>query len=415
MTGRWLILADDLTGASDAGVAFARRGCATEVCWGDATPPPGIAVHARDLASRGCATQDAASRHANALRRWLEPDQAIYKKIDSTLRGQPAAEIAALCATLQEFAQPAWGLFAPANPPLKRITRDGRVLVGGEPLENTETWKRERSYASADLAAMLATAGLTSTRVPLAQVRGDAAELTAAMRAAASRGAGTMVICDAETDDDLARIAMAARAAQPGFYAGTAGLAQALAGMSGALGRRAIELPATRRGTLIAVGTPAKVTREAARKLADHLGRPPVRVCVDGEAHIDESTPGNATLSGSATRILAGGDELVLLDSARTDAVAVNPEFAETFARALREALPHAGALIASGGETAAALLGQVGVHGITLLDELEPGLALGITRGDVEVPIVTKPGAFGDAESLVRCLARLHQLQGRE
>ena len=251
--------------------------------------------------------------------------------------------------------------------------------------------------------------------IKLRHWRGDATELTAAMRAAASRGAGTMIICDAETDDDLARIAMAARAAQPGFYAGTAGLAQALAGMSGALGRRAIELPATRRGTLIAVGTPAKVTREAARKLADHLGRPPVRVCVDGEAHIDESTPGNATLSGSATRILAGGDELVLLDSARTDAVAVNPEFAETFARALREALPHAGALIASGGETAAALLGQVGVHGITLLDELEPGLALGITRGDVEVPIVTKPGAFGDAESLVRCLARLHQLQGRE
>jgi uncharacterized protein YgbK (DUF1537 family) len=33
LIGRWLILADDLTGAADAGVAFARRGWAADVAW----------------------------------------------------------------------------------------------------------------------------------------------------------------------------------------------------------------------------------------------------------------------------------------------------------------------------------------------------------------------------------------------
>jgi len=62
--------------------------------------------------------------------------------------------------------------------------------------------------------------------------------------------------------------------------------------------------------------------------------------------------------------------------------------------------------------KTAAALLERIAVRGISLFEEIEPGLALGITRGEVEVPIVTKPGAFGDEETLVRCLARMRQLR---
>lgn len=37
MAPRWLILADDLTGAADCGIAFARRGRAAVVAWGAAT------------------------------------------------------------------------------------------------------------------------------------------------------------------------------------------------------------------------------------------------------------------------------------------------------------------------------------------------------------------------------------------
>ncbi|HEX5161845.1 MAG TPA: four-carbon acid sugar kinase family protein [Steroidobacteraceae bacterium] len=411
MTDRWLILADDLTGATDAGVAFAQRGCDTEVAWGDSSPPIDVQVHARDLASRGSGAQDAASRHANALRRWLEPDQAIYKKIDSTLRGQPAAEIAALCATLGEFGEPAWGVFAPANPAQKRTTREGRVWVDGQPLEHTDTWRREHSYADADLAAMLATAGLQAIKLPLGVVRGESAALLAALQEAARSAPGTMVVGDAETDDDLARIAVAARDAAPGFHAGTAGLARALAARAFPLRKRDVELPATQRGTLIAVGTPAKVSREAARRLADHLGREPLRVRVDGS--IDDATPGDST--SIANRLMRGEDTVVLLEANQAETTTVNPAFGATFAAALKSALPQMGALIVSGGETAAALMESIEVRGITLLDEIEPGLALGITRGAVAVPIVTKPGAFGDAESLVRCLTRMRQLQRRE
>lgn len=411
MPPRWLILADDLTGAADAGVAFAQRGCDTEVTWGDSPPLLNVTVHARDLATRACGAQEAASRHADALRAWLEPGQAVFKKMDSTLRGQPAAEIAACCETLRELGLPAWGVLAPANPPLNRTTRDGRVFVKGEPLENTETWKREHSYANADLVAMLRTAGLEAIKLPLAQVRAGSTTLAAAFRAAAESKAavGMLVVCDAETDDDLARIAAAARDAAPGFYAGTAGLAQALAANTFALRKRDVALPATERGTLIAVGTPAKVSRDAAQKLADHLGKGAVRV--DMESVVDGPAQASFVL-GIQARVLRGEDTVVRLDAGADDQGALNPHFAQVFSRALLPAMQHMGGLIVTGGETAAALLERIKVRGISLLDEIEPGLALGITRGDVEVPIVTKPGAFGDEETLVRCLARMRQLR---
>ena len=38
------------------------------------------------------------------------------------------------------------GIFAPANPAMGRSTRGGRVFVRDQPLEQTETWRREHTY-----------------------------------------------------------------------------------------------------------------------------------------------------------------------------------------------------------------------------------------------------------------------------
>jgi D-threonate/D-erythronate kinase len=64
--------------------------------------------------------------------------------------------------------------------------------------------------------------------------------------------------------------------------------------------------------------------------------------------------------------------------------------------------------LAATGGETAASLLARFGVNGIRLVDEIEPGVSLGLTLGGVSVPVVTKAGAFGDEGSLTRIVRRL-------
>jgi uncharacterized protein YgbK (DUF1537 family) len=81
-------------------------------------------------------------------------------------------------------------------------------------------------------------------------------------------------------------------------------------------------------------------------------------------------------------------------------------------ARVLAPLAADAGALMATGGDTAAALLPACGIHGIRLVDELEPGASLGLTLGALALPIVTKSGGFGDPGSLRRIVERLRSIR---
>lgn len=409
MDERWLIIADDLTGATDSGVAFARRGWDTETFWDEPTPSPDTAVWAYDAATRYLSPPECGERHRDAAMRWLSPGRSLFKKIDSTLRGQPAAEIAALCVALRQLRRTDWSLCAPANPSMGRTTRAGRVYVRGEPLELTATWQLEHSYASADLADIVAGAGLRPVKLPLDCVRSERA-LQQALGAAADQAPsypGTVVICDAESDADLQRLAAAARGARaPGFFTGTAGLAQAIAADNPDAKERRVALPPTQRGTLIVVGSLAEVSRAAARRLAERTDVRRVRI-KPGDYHGDYDSV--------ASSLMRGEHVLAVLEADAAHPLAPQPEFVRHVAVMLGPALKNMGGLIVTGGETAAALLAECYVDGIRLLDELEPGLALGMTRGEVQVPVVTKPGAFGDEGSLARCLDRMNELRRSE
>jgi D-threonate/D-erythronate kinase len=414
MSDRWLILADDLTGAADAASAFARRGHATEVTWGESLPSD-VAVVAYDADSRRLSPTSAAARHRSATRRLLAPDRGLFKKIDSTLRGQPAAEIAALCATLRDLARPACGVLAPANPSMGRSTRDGRVFVHGQRLEDTETWRLDHTYADADLAAMVATAGLDTITLPLDAVRADAtlhAGLSDAVGNAERLEKPVVVIADAETDEDLSRIAAAA-SGKVGLFVGTAGLASALAKRMPARERAPSQFSRHQAGAVIVMGSLASASRDAARELQARMG---VRhVCFEPETLLDESRASER--AREATRIAAtlknGDDVLVEIAAGVTPDPDLGPSLARSLAECLWPAMWCVSGLIATGGEIASALLARWCVGGILLLDEVEAGISLGIIAiHDTHIPIITKPGAFGDAGSLVRSLERLHALK---
>ncbi|KQO62561.1 four-carbon acid sugar kinase family protein [Methylobacterium sp. Leaf88] len=423
---RWLILADDLTGAADCAIAFGRRGLDAAVTWGEAAgiADRDLAVLAYDADSRGLSGDAAAARHAVLLARWFAPDRVLFKKIDSTLRGQPAAETAATLAVLAARTGSAFGICAPAFPATGRTTLEGRVRVDGRPLEAAEVWRRDHTYASADLRAILAGAGIRSETVSLATVRGTgrggdlAADLVADLAAELARIAATgpaVAVCDAETEADLDRIAAAGLSLAPApFFIGSAGLAHALAALPTAPAMQPPSHAPSRFGSLIVVGSLAAASRAAARRLAGrdgvtHLPVDPGTLLVDG--------PARAAFAGRVAAILeAGGDALVEITTAGEPDMALGPRLARGLAEALDPVACRIGAVAATGGETAAALLARFGVDGIRLVDEIEPGVSLGLTLGRLAVPVATKAGAFGDADSLIRIRERLRaaRLEGR-
>jgi uncharacterized protein YgbK (DUF1537 family) len=412
VANNWLIVADDLTGAADCAAAFCRRGRTAAVTWsgGVEASVSHFPVVAYDAASRGLSAMAAASRHADGLARLFQPGRILFKKVDSTLRGHPAAETASVLAQLKLRSMPAFGVFAPAFPATGRTTIAGRIQVKACPLEETELWQRDHTYPTSDLIDVLASAGIRGEKVSLSTVRSADLETTLAQLAAER---DVVAVCDAETDHDLHLIAAASLEVSPApFFIGSAGLAHALAGLDAGTDVEPLEFSASRSGTLIVVGSLAGASRAAARELAatgsvEHF-------LVAPEALLDDGA-GSSTLAADVTmRLSAGEDALVELMMDDLPDMSRGPRLARGLAGMLAPVAPSIGAFAATGGETAAALLSRFGVKGIRLVDEIEPGVSLGLTLGAVSVPVATKAGAFGDELSLIRISERLRAVRSK-
>jgi uncharacterized protein YgbK (DUF1537 family) len=119
------IIADDLTGACDAGVQFARHGLKT-VVWLDASELPQADVVVLSTATRRDSPGPAQAKVARACERLARAGrELIYKKIDSTLRGNVIPEIQA-CGVAETWV-------APAYPALGRQFIRGRLFIKGVP------------------------------------------------------------------------------------------------------------------------------------------------------------------------------------------------------------------------------------------------------------------------------------------
>jgi len=137
---RLLVIADDLTGSIDAGVHFAEKGIKTTIIpdflseAGKIRLDKSVQVMVINTESRHIPANEAAERIITAIKKGLSAGMnMIYKKTDSTLRGNIGAELEALSNTadVKKLA------FIPAYPVLKRYTRGGFQYVGNKLLHHT--------------------------------------------------------------------------------------------------------------------------------------------------------------------------------------------------------------------------------------------------------------------------------------
>ena len=412
MTRHWFILADDLTGAADCAVAFGRRGLSAAVTWGQADNlrDRHEPILAFDAASRGLPAEAAAARHADALASGPLSGRVLFKKIDSTLRGQPAAEIAATLACLKSTSGPAIGVLAAAFPATGRTTLDGRILVDGRALEESDLWRRDHTYRNADLVDVLASAGIRGRKVTLSAIRHGELK-TMLVEMADQRD--VVLVCDAETEHDLHLVAEAGlNASPPCFFIGSAGLAHALAGLDAGGNAEPPRVAASPFGTLTVVGSLADASRSAARRL--NASGVVAYFPIEPETLHGNNAGRTAIAADIRERLAEGSDVLVEIMMNGSPDMSLGPRLVGNLAEILQEVAPVVGAFAATGGETAAALLSRFGVNAIHLVDEIEPGVSLGLTLGALSIPISTKAGAFGDEHSLIRINERLRAIRTR-
>ncbi len=232
-------------------------------------------------------------------------------------------------------------MIAPAFPGTGRTTERGRVLVNGEPLEETPLWARDHTYDNAHLPSLLAEVGLSAEVISLDLVRQGEAAVHAAL-AKARQAKLAAVVCDAASEADLAVIAAASLPmAEQVIWVGSGGLAVHLAKLTAGLVRPATPPPPERNGrpVLVAVGSLA----ESSRRQADHLiesGQ--VRAVLVSPEDLfsgERSRRWSSIQAELADPLAEGRDVLVEIAATEHPDLARGPELAALFARLIAPAM----------------------------------------------------------------------------
>jgi len=387
---RVLIVADDLTGAMDSAGPFAEIGVET---WVVAVPmqyDPATIARARVVSvntdSRHLPAAQAANRVREIVRR-LGPGafDVVVKKIDSTLRGNVVAEILALLETSGRRG----AVIAPAFPAQGRTVKGGVVYVNGVPLAET-------AFARDAL-----------SRPPLAPLQQVFAEAQPGLGVAIagpavefSSGSNTRIwIADGATDADLAATVSAVQGRLGELLlAGSAGITKPLARacFAGAVSQAA---PEKLSGTIVfVVGSRAVQSAEQVESLLQEPGTRLLRAPNGRLSQKEFPAARNLVLKATADNAAGEGDaQQVAADMARNAIDAARRT--------------HAQALVATGGDTAIAILTASDNPALQVLGDLMPGIPYARIRVDgAPLWLVTKAGGFGQRDTFRQIVRRLRE-----
>lgn len=377
------ILADDLTGAADtaAGMLAAARPWVTwrrsdgTVTWQDEDR-----IVAIDAATRQVTAAEAANRIRALAALFRSAGFAhLYKKVDSTLRGHIGVEVKA---ALDGWRHASLAVVAPAFPAMGRTTVDGLQRVGDLALD------------CLPLAEMLTSAGVPAAGVSLADVRSGRDRLDRLFQAHADRGIGA-VVCDAITDADLAEIAAAGTAlGERVVWVGSGGLARRL------FARTALSSEPLRTSDTAPSGPVLVVSGSLAPGNAVQASRVSAAGAVPVIVSVEELSGGTSAPESAREierHLRAGADVVVTIGSRQEAATtAADATLVDRLGLMLEPCGALIGGVVATGGDTAAALLDHWGIGGLRLIGEVETGVPIGLAIGPKPLIVALKAGGFG-------------------
>ncbi|MEB3100309.1 four-carbon acid sugar kinase family protein [Ferviditalea candida] len=417
------VLADDLTGANDTGIQFRKTGLVSQVTLlrKDTTVTvPVCEAWIIDVKSRGCSAASAyeLNRQAASAMKAASPG-IMYKKIDSTLRGNIGAE----CDAVLDVFQDRILIMAPAYPELGRTTRNGIQYLHGVPIDQTELSKdpispvltgnieKALSVQSKHESALIHKRHLESVRLFKEQ-------LSRFIRAGVR-----ILIADAENDRDLDQLVnIAGSSGVEPIWVGSAGLASALSRkIASECGMP--EWPMDSASQMLVVsGSQTELSRLQLEALSRYSGMKEVRLAsVD---LLEAEDAGRLKGFQEAAQELARGKHAIFAlakesgGSLKNYAAQQGKEYSGTvrelagkFGEAVNRLIranPQIGWLIAIGGDTARAICDALGTDSLRLADEWLPGVIHAQCSEPEGLQLITKSGSFGDHETLVHIFNRI-------
>jgi len=406
------IIADDFTGAMDSGAPFARDGYHVHVLL---HPPADPETVARGTLAVCTDSREIGGAEAYAVVKGVVcavgsgRTRRVFKKIDSTMRGNVADEIAAIL----DNSVYSCAIVAPAAPKNGRTVVDGRCLVHGMP--SGPAGQGVRPLFQHRFADRVAGIGLEV-------VRKGRSRFVAELDRLRARGTGVVVV-DAESIEDLRVVGSAAT--QPDvLLAGSSGLAEAVCG-TGPAGGPAAGTPVFSPGTMLfVVGSLAQTTGQQVEFLLGLGLVQPVTVCV--QSLLEDESAEAARVLGEVVRADQQKPLLIRPDASdsehsrsrespgdRVDERRLHrrvSSFLGLTAKQILDLRP-VHALFASGGDTASGVAEALHIESILLEREVLPGIVRGrcsVGHHGPPLTFVTKSGGFGTVDSMATVLSTL-------
>jgi uncharacterized protein YgbK (DUF1537 family) len=383
-----IVIADDLTGALDTGVQFAKHGIETRVF------PDGkmdlsqlfeVEVEAQ------VAVVNTASRHISADEAYRIVFDAVstakangfdyfYKKTDSVLRGNIGAELSAVSNALKEPVS-----FVPAYPALGRTTVDGIHYVDGVPLAET-------AFGSD----------------PFSPLASSVVE-TILLQSGALENAGIEVF-DAASDSELLRIANSFKQEKKTIFAGCAGFAAFLPEMIGFHQKQPV-FANSGAGLFVITGSVNPITLGQI-ECAKQSGFPSIIIPKELKTAYEVDVFQQKEFINEATSVFRANNRLILSSIAADKGgfiETIEPNFHGIIARniggiaaALMSQLDAAFFLI--GGDVLLECIKQFKPDSMQPLSEPVPGIVfVKLRKGSLEIDLYTKSGGFGSPNDIVK------------
>lgn len=412
-----VVVADDFTGANDVGGQFCKKNLKTIIT----TNKDNINKILSDCDVLIIDTESRFDNKDNAYKKNYEIGlklkkeklQGVYKKLDSTFRGNIGGEISGLMDSM-EYKH---AVIVPAYPANHRTTRDGMVYVRGELLAETEVAIDPRTPVKDSFIPAIISQQ-TDKRIDtvnIDEILKGKDNLTQKLRHIMNTGTQIIVI-DALNESDLDLVAQVTGPLKEQIlFAGSSGFAEYLPGY--------MDLNIEKKINVVIAGSASEITRQQVDYAKDRLPLTlidiqPAELFTDGFAReknrimsiVKESSAERKDIiirsSGSAASVTRSFEEGRRCGLDHDNVCEIIACFLGEIAGDIIQQVKINGMLI-TGGDVAIKTAQRLNSSGTIVLDEILPGIPCGHFLEDQykNVTIITKAGGFGNEDTIFRAL----------
>ena len=415
------VIADDLTGANDTALQFAKRNIksSVEINFMKMEDVEDKEVIVVDTDSRDLDKELSYKKVKDICEKISKYDiKCIYKKIDSTLRGNLGAEIKAV----DDVFNPDIVIIAPAYPANQRVTIGGYHLLEGKPIELTEIANAPKTPVKKSYLPSILTEQVNEKIAILDfKLLRQRTDIISKKIVEFLQEKKRWIVCDIIEEENFITLMDAVSSYKNILWVGSAGLAEYLPYFYKWKGNKELFMKKRKGSVLVCAGSVSHITQNQVRTL---LNQRKINLVKINMVRLLEDKNSELIEKSQIINQLIREQKNILLATAQSDdevekAIEIGKkhnlsrkDVSEKIATIMAELVKSIdvnglSGMVLTGGDMAVHICRAIGVNSIKIISEIDNGVPLGFIESNKleKLFIVTKAGAFGKPDVFIKSI----------